>query len=156
MREAPFLSYLAISLKKQRKYEKAESVFRESILLLETTVGGEHYHLVGNLIPLGQFMFEQRRYDEAEPLYRKALAICRKVCNIHIVTSFYNHSYKVLGEEHPDVADSIHELAGFFYTQGEYDKAEPLYRQSLAIRCKVCVIYIIIIPARYLTRIIQL
>ena len=43
----------------------------------------------------------QGKYDEAEPLYREALAIDRKVS----------------GNEHPDVATSLNNLAGLLKTQ---------------------------------------
>ena len=44
---------------------------------------------------------------------------------------------KLLGEEHPDVAQSINNLAGLYYGQGRYSEAEPLYVEALAIAEKV-------------------
>jgi hypothetical protein len=41
---------------------------------------------------------------------------------------------KILGPEHPDVADSLHDLASLYYRQGRYPEAEPLYQRALAIR----------------------
>ena len=43
---------------------------------------------------------------------------------------------KELGPEHPDIANSLHQLAGSYYRQGLYIKAEPLLLQSLVIRKK--------------------
>ncbi|MEH1934842.1 MAG: tetratricopeptide repeat protein [Nostoc sp.] len=40
---------------------------------------------------------------------------------------------KRLGEEHPDVASSLNNLALLYYFQGRYSKAEPLYIQTLAL-----------------------
>jgi len=37
---------------------------------------------------------------------------------------------------HPDVAISLNNLAALYEDQGDYAKAEPLYRRSLAIREK--------------------
>ena len=53
-------------------------------------------------------------YAQAEPLYRQALAIGKKV----------------LGEQHPDYAKSLNDLAGLYQSMGDYAQAEPLYRQA--------------------------
>jgi tetratricopeptide (TPR) repeat protein len=66
----------------------------------------------------GLFLYYQGRYGEAEPLYQQALAIMRER----------------LGEQHPDTATSLNNLAGLYQAQGRYDEAEPLYQQALAIR----------------------
>src|SRR5271165_4756914 len=60
-------------------------------------------------------------YAKAEPLYREALRI----------------RHKVLGNEHPDTATSLNNLALLYHEMGEYAKAEPLYREALRIRQKV-------------------
>ena len=38
---------------------------------------------------------------------------------------------KLLGEEHPYVADGLNNLAGLYRLQGRYSEAEPLYQQAL-------------------------
>ena len=48
---------------------------------------------------------------EAKPLYEEALSIRRRV----------------LGVDHPDLADSLNNLANLYRAQGRYSKAEPLY-----------------------------
>jgi tetratricopeptide (TPR) repeat protein len=65
----------------------------------------------------GLFLYNQGRYGEAEPLYQQALAIMRER----------------LGEQHPDTAASLNNLARLYQAQGRYDEAEPLYQQALAI-----------------------
>jgi CII-binding regulator of phage lambda lysogenization HflD len=42
-------------------------------------------------------------------------------------------SKHLLGDEHPDVALSLNNLAGFYDSQGRYSEAEPLYVEALAI-----------------------
>ena len=37
------------------------------------------------------------------------------------------------GEEHPDYARDLNNLAGLYYSQGLYDKAEPLYKEVIEI-----------------------
>ncbi|MEE9503147.1 MAG: serine/threonine-protein kinase [Candidatus Aminicenantaceae bacterium] len=44
---------------------------------------------------------------------------------------------KVYGEEHLEVAASLHTLAVLYDTQGKYQEAESLFRQSLAIKEKI-------------------
>ncbi len=44
---------------------------------------------------------------------------------------------KVLGKEHPDVADSVSKLAELYRDLGNYQKAEPLFQRALAIREKI-------------------
>ncbi len=60
------------------------------------------------------------KYAEAEPLYKRSLAITEKA----------------LGPEHPNVANSLNNLAELYRAQGKYAEAEPLYKRSLAIREK--------------------
>ncbi|CAM9165046.1 unnamed protein product [Ectocarpus sp. 8 AP-2014] len=68
------------------------------------------------------FLFNaQRKYIEAEPLYERAQAM----------------QEKVLGPEHPGVAQSLNNRAELLRVQGKYNEAEPLYRRSLAIDDKV-------------------
>ena len=40
---------------------------------------------------------------------------------------------KLLGEEHPDVAQSLTNLAAFYNSQGRYEEAEPLLLQAVQI-----------------------
>ncbi len=61
------------------------------------------------------------QYDLAEPHLRLALDIRRK---LH-------------GEEHPDVAMSLNNLASLLQDKGDYGAAEPLLREALAMRRKL-------------------
>lgn len=60
----------------------------------------------------------QGRYQEAEPLFLQALELRRTL----------------LGEEHPDVAQSLNNLAVLYYDQGRLVEAEPLFVQALELR----------------------
>ncbi|MGH6848648.1 MAG: tetratricopeptide repeat protein, partial [Methylocella sp.] len=57
------------------------------------------------------------RYSEAEPLLQRALSIREKT----------------LGSDHPDVGESVNNLAQLYAAQGQYAKAEPLHQRALAI-----------------------
>ena len=60
------------------------------------------------------------RYEEAIPLAERALAIREKV----------------LGLEHPDVAQSLGNLAEIYRAKGDYRRAERLHQRALAINEK--------------------
>ena len=62
-------------------------------------------------------LYQQGQYAAAIPLAEKALVIREHV----------------LGKDHPDVAQSLNNLAGLYQTEGRYTEAEPLYRRSLQI-----------------------
>ena len=72
-------------------------------------------------IGLGKFSEGQTNYQETERHYKKCLLICQQR----------------LGEEHPDVASSINNLANLYYLQGRYTEAEPLYLQAIQICEKI-------------------
>ncbi len=44
---------------------------------------------------------------------------------------------KLLGDEHPDIANSLNNLAVVLQNQGKYDEAEPLFREAILIFRKV-------------------
>src|ERR1039458_9785337 len=60
---------------------------------------------------------KEGRYSKAVPLAQRVLAI----------------EERSLGPDHPDVAQSLNNLAGLYTNQGRYADAEPLYKRSLAI-----------------------
>ncbi|MBD2202795.1 CHAT domain-containing protein [Calothrix sp. FACHB-1219] len=66
-------------------------------------------------------LYRQGKYGEAIPLAEKALAIREKI----------------LGKEHPLVAQGLNNLAALYQSQGNNAKAESLYLRSLAIQEKV-------------------
>ena len=56
------------------------------------------------------------RIDAAEPLLRETLQLREKV----------------LGKEHPDTLTTMNQFAGLLKSQGKYDAAELLYRETLS------------------------
>jgi tetratricopeptide (TPR) repeat protein len=147
-------------LKAQGKYDEALDLHRQCCGIEKRYLGEEHPQYAASLNNLAALLKEQGKYEEAEPLYQQSLVIKRKVCAIHLAASSRDHSCKVFGEEHPDVAASLNNLAELLRTQGKYDEAEPLYQQSLAISRKVwcyssrrCLMNI---PERYWARSIHL
>jgi hypothetical protein len=64
--------------------------------------------------------YYQNHYERAVPLYKRALEIREKA----------------LGPDHPDVAQTLRNLAYVYKAQGRYTLAEQLYKRSLVIREK--------------------
>ena len=62
-------------------------------------------------------LYNDSRYSEAIPIARRLLELLQKD----------------LGPEHPDVAQSLNNLAMLYVEQRGYSDAEPLYKRSLAI-----------------------
>jgi tetratricopeptide (TPR) repeat protein len=63
-------------------------------------------------------LYQAGRYGEAIPIAEEALRIRRDL----------------LPENHPDVAQSLHNLAETYRNQGRYREAEPLFQEALRIR----------------------
>ena len=63
------------------------------------------------------------------------------VCYFRTAESFFKKSLEmreaILGLEHPDVAQSLNNLAALYNDKQLYEKAEPLYIRALEIRRKV-------------------
>ncbi|MGJ3246121.1 MAG: tetratricopeptide repeat protein, partial [Elainellaceae cyanobacterium] len=68
-------------------------------------------------VRLGYFYYGQGAYGQAEPWFET----CREVVSDR------------LGDEHPDVASSLNNLAALYDNQGRYSEAELLYQQALAM-----------------------
>ena len=77
----------------------------------------------GNLLnQIAYYLYHRKAdYDSTKLLLERSLAIREKV----------------FGKEHPDVAESLNNLAELYKTQGDYESAKPLYERSLAIWEKV-------------------
>ncbi|OUL27387.1 tetratricopeptide repeat protein [Nostoc sp. RF31YmG] len=74
--------------------------------------------LIWTFIGNARFYYCQGLYDQTLPWYEQCLEVTKKR----------------LGEEHPDFADSLNNLALLYKSQGKYREAEPLYLQALELR----------------------
>jgi tetratricopeptide (TPR) repeat protein/class 3 adenylate cyclase len=106
--------------------ESMELVQEES-LEEHAEVIGTHFERAGKLLPAaeyydkaGLFYLKNIEYGRAEPLLQQALALREKI----------------LDTEHPDLAQSLNNLATIYRVQGRYAASEPLHRRALAIREK--------------------
>ncbi|KAK9386009.1 hypothetical protein V1515DRAFT_587668, partial [Lipomyces mesembrius] len=118
----------------QGKYEAAEPLYKETLRLRKNVLGEEHPDTLTSMNNLAGLFNSQGKYEAAEPLYEETLRLRQKV----------------LGEEHPDTLTSMNGLAALFYnqgnmnnlaglfnSQGKYEAAEPLYKETLRLSKKV-------------------
>jgi tetratricopeptide (TPR) repeat protein len=110
---------IAQSIDSSPTIDQIEQV-RESVAHLEEGVRSwldsiTDENLIWPFVGIGRFYAGQGNYSFAEPWDKNCLEVVRKR----------------LGEEHPDVATSLNNLAGLYRSQGKYEEAEPLYRSAL-------------------------
>jgi len=102
----------------QLAYKEAGEYYQEAAELLPA---GNDEILAGYLNEAGEAFYYAGLYDKAKPLYERTLAIRERI----------------LDKEHPDVAESLNNLAGLHQTQGNYEQAKPLHERALVIREKI-------------------
>jgi eukaryotic-like serine/threonine-protein kinase len=112
--QASAVGDLAMALNSLRRRTEAEPVFRDAIARLRRVHGGDHSDLAFMLNNLAWGLHAMGRYDEARPLYEEALAMQQR-----------------LGEGLPVRGQTLNNLAGLFYDQGELAQAERRWRELL-------------------------
>jgi serine/threonine-protein kinase len=118
---AETLETLATLVRDSRKFKDSEPLYREAIAMRRLlAASGEHgtageLLLADDLIGLAYSLRDLGQPDSAETFVRQALEIRRRR----------------LGEDHPDVIETMISLAYVHRAQGELDEAEALYREVL-------------------------
>jgi tetratricopeptide (TPR) repeat protein len=62
---------------------------------------------------------------------------CYSFFTLRLNRLFLKTNQKNKGNEHPDTATCMKNLANLYYAKGDYDNAEPLYQRALEILEKV-------------------
>ena len=96
---------------------RAEPVLRDALLTADALLGPDHDDLGPYLNSLAHVLFKRRRYADAEPVLARLVALKRR-----------------LGDEHPEVAAVVANLALVHEALQRYESAETLWRCALAIR----------------------
>ena len=99
------------------RFDDALLYRRENYGYIELLKGANSELLASNCNQQARLYEELTKYFLAEPLYIQALDIRKKV----------------VGEKHPDYAQSLNNLAGVYEKMNQYEKAEPLYLQAKEI-----------------------
>ena len=93
------LNNLVKSYKRQREYEKIESVYLQILKLRIQFLGENQIDVADSLSNLGKLYYVQERYEEAESFLIQSLQLHKQI----------------LGESHPDIVNSLNNLAKLYY-----------------------------------------
>ncbi|GAA0159217.1 hypothetical protein LIER_16047 [Lithospermum erythrorhizon] len=96
-----------------KEFDKAEPLYLEAIRILEETYGPDDVRVGAAIHNLGQFYIVQQKLEHARVSYE----IKRRV----------------LGEGHPDYAETMYHLANVLYLQGNENDSEALVLDSVRI-----------------------
>ena len=96
------------------KMSEAEDLYRRA-LAIDLQTGSPHAHEVAH--SLGVLLFQERRLAEAEASLRQALALAQGA----------------LGDEHPDIAITMNQLAYVYHRENNLAESEKYARASLAM-----------------------
>ncbi len=139
-------------------YAEAETYHQRALRIREGVTGQEE-SVVESHIALGRLFTEVGRLDEAEEQLRTALALAEAhdresrtvaAINNHLgvvlwnkgelddVAPIWERALELrrarLGDEHPEVGETMNNLAVLYDNTGRAEEAEPLYRQALALQ----------------------
>ena len=113
---SPFIPHLE-ALAEDLAQSPAGESFRQTYLR-QRQASIQDEGIFGIFTSLGWFYHGQGDYTSAEPWFEQCVEVVKSR----------------LGDRHPDVADSLNNLAILYYFQGRYELVEPLYQEALALR----------------------
>lgn len=99
------------------RQDEAESLLRESVPVLERTVGRDHVDVAAALNNLAAICQRRGLIDEAEHYYRRALSIKE------------HHN----GPDHPELTPTLNNLAMLLDERGQLAESARLYQRAFAI-----------------------
>ena len=100
------------------RFEEAEPLLREALDIRRAKLGEEHLEVAKALEFIGMNLFDQGLYEEAEAYLSDTIAMQKKLLD---------------GSPHPDLSDSTTNLALVLWYANDYERAEALYRESMAL-----------------------
>ncbi|WP_293363204.1 tetratricopeptide repeat protein [Microcoleus sp. CAWBG52] len=152
---------LGLLYEKNKRYEEAESLYREALKIRRKILVPKHPELGVSLNNLALLLVVKGKYDEAEKLFLEALYIKKyslpeehpsvvltliNLANLYVCWQKHDEasSYFIIAstfcknissEQRLLIATYLFSLATFYCEgQEQYSKAEPLYKQALEIR----------------------
>ena len=158
---ADTLSTLANTIRLESDYKRAEPLFRKVLAIRQAKLDSADPLIAASLSSLGECLYLEDQDQEAESLLRRAIDIERTQNQEDALSGTDNYlslvlqrkgSYseaaqllresvaitkKTQGEDSPNYANSLHNLAGTLIDAGDLSNAETVDRQALAIRRKV-------------------
>ncbi len=128
-------------------FAAAKAARQEALEILRQRHGAAHWRVTDARLALedvqrraGMTHDQRQKLAEADRLNREVIARDRAGKSGEALKSARRAlaiREEVLGERHPDYANSLNKLALLLKSQGDYARARPLYEQALAIRKEV-------------------
>jgi tetratricopeptide (TPR) repeat protein len=113
-----YVRYVAINLSTIGENDRAEPLYKESLVLSRKVYGELAPNVAYALDNLALHYLDTGRNDLAEPLFWESLEMLRQI----------------FGDKHPEVAQTMGNVAAFLYESGgDLDKARQLLQDALAI-----------------------
>ena len=148
---------------KDRAFEEATYLAKESLMMIEKRLGDSHPIYFLALFDLGIVYQTMGQYGESELLFGRALRLCeeifgaRHLTSIHMLNNLaeslrcqnryekaeplYERALRaceiLLGTRHPETLMIMHNLANLYTSQGRYQEAESLNMRVLCSREEV-------------------
>ena len=116
------LNKLADVYREQGRYAEAESAYKRAAAILEEEEGSRRVFLLTSMKGLAEVCLDQEKYAEAEDYYEQALKVLEDA-------SGYGY-----GPEAPGVGLILTMWGRVYEEQGQFAKAEDIYRRALANR----------------------
>ncbi len=151
---------IGVAMRAQGRWEEAEPYFRKALELYRESPGDQRQWIAITLGNLGNLLGRLNRNEEGERILREALAIDRELSHGNPSTAVAaDHSLlgflllnkpdlaaatvhhglalemrrQLLRPDHPDILESINNLASAYNQLHQLEKAIPLYREAQAI-----------------------
>ncbi len=105
----------------QGDYAAAEPYARRACEITGTRLGERDPRTLQDRVAHAAILDGLGRHAESEAIYREVLALWREIC----------------GEEHHEVATTLHNLAAAIEARGGFAEAEECYRDALDIQCRL-------------------
>jgi eukaryotic-like serine/threonine-protein kinase len=160
------LSHLAYGslLERAGHAPRAEQEFREALAIYERAHGPNHGQVAQSLLQIAYLLSDDdTRLAEVEPLYRRAIAIRRRVYGdrnpwvgnalhdfseflssrgdhaqaVTLAREYLENMRRAYGREHTAVAFATSRLAAALFHAGELDEAEVLFREAIDLERRV-------------------
>jgi CHAT domain-containing protein/Tfp pilus assembly protein PilF len=140
----PSLQVLARLQEFTADFPRARQALREVLDIQTKRLGEKHWQVGDARRALADLDFRARLRPADRALLRRATALGQRVVQLWrarrsrealpLAQRAAATLKRVLGEEHPDYAQSLFNLAAQYQALAEYARAEPLYRRCLQIR----------------------
>lgn len=148
----------ADSIRLRAEYEKAEPLFRKALAIRRAKLGEHNVAVADSLASLGECLYLENKDAEAEPLLREALAADHELHSdsgaanylalllerkgsypeaLQLLRESADVRRQVYGQDSPDFALALHNLAGALIDAGDLTGAEATERQALELQRKI-------------------